>query len=255
MRIFKYIEGMAATLVIAFIASLQLASQAQEQRAYQEPLNESGELSHIAKLNEGLDDEGKRLLNEFVQVLPKLDAKKLKAETAEKFPLSALDALKAEFDAKNAPFKIGETITVATRIKVYTGPFGGMRDGKLVVGNKLVPTIDLTQETMDRANPEIIAEKRREFLKKNYYDPKAACMLKAKEATFFDRLEKLEKFYVALAQEHGKGKVQPDKAGENVNIAAFTPVAPAPEASSEASPLPGQNAPAIVSADGKENLN
>ncbi len=247
--------SVAAAFALAFLSCGQLSLAAQEAPAVPENLNEAGELTQISKLNDSLDDEGRRLLNEFVQVLPKLDAKKLKAETAEKFPLSMLERLKAEFDAKCAPFKIGETVTVATRIKVYTGAFGGMKDGKMLVGNKLVPTIDLSQETMDRANPEIVAEKRRDFLKRSYYEPKAAYMLKAKEAIFADRIGKLDSFYKVLAQEHGKGRAsQQDKGIDNVNVAVFVPVAPAPETAPAQQALPGQNAPSLAS-DSKENLN
>ena len=249
-----YIAGMTATaLAMTLFAAHPLSGGAQEAQA---EFNEAGELAQVAKFSDSLDDEGRKLLNEFVQILPKLDVKKVKAETAGKFPLALLEKIKADFDANYAPYKIGEIITVATRVKIYTGPFGGMREGKMLVGNNLVPTIDLMQETLDKANPEVISEKRRAYLKKNYYDLKAAYMLKAKEALFADRLEKLGGFYNALAQEHAKGRLQqPEKAGDNVNVATCLPLPkPAAENTSEQQNLPGQNSPSLAS-DNKENLN
>jgi hypothetical protein len=70
------------------------------------------------------------------------------------------------------PFKDGEIITVATRRKVYTGAFGGMMGGKLKVGMELVPTIDLSQDVMDKSNPDLMLKKQQDFIKENYYIPK-----------------------------------------------------------------------------------
>lgn len=245
--------GMAAAAVFLAGHPLCLGSQEAQPVAF----NEADEIAKITRLNDTLDEEGCRLLNEFVQVLPKLDVKKLKAETNDKFPLSMLESLKAEFDAKHAPFKIGETVTVVTRVKVYKGPFGGMKDGRLVVGNKLVPTIDLTQDTIDRANPVVSADKRRDFLQRAYYAPKAAYMLKAKEMVFADRLAKLEGFYSALEQGHGKGRAALADNKVDVNVAVYVPApvaAPSSEAAPEQPQLPGQNTPTLAS-DSKENLN
>ncbi len=66
----------------------------------------------------------------------------------------------------------GETITVETRKKTYTGAFGGMVGGKLKVGLDLVPIVDLSQDILDRANPELMMKRQQDFIKANYYAPK-----------------------------------------------------------------------------------
>lgn len=76
------------------------------------------------------------------------------------------------------PFKEGETITVETRRKVYTGAFGGMVGGKLKIGQDLVPTIDLPQDIIDRANPDLMLKKQQDFLKENYFVPKRESEMK-----------------------------------------------------------------------------
>jgi hypothetical protein len=70
------------------------------------------------------------------------------------------------------PFKQGEIITVETRRKTYTGAFGGMAGGKLKVGLDLVPTIDLSEDITERADPELMLKKKQDFIKRNYYIPK-----------------------------------------------------------------------------------
>lgn len=77
-----------------------------------------------------------------------------------------------------APFKEGEIITVETRRKAYTGAFGGMVGGKLKIGQDLVPTIDLPQEIIDRANPDLMLKRQQDFVKENYYIPKRESEMK-----------------------------------------------------------------------------
>lgn len=77
-----------------------------------------------------------------------------------------------------APFKEGEIITVETRRKVYTGAFGGMVGGKLKVGHDLVPTIDLPQDLIDKAKPDLMLKKQQDFLKDNYFAPKRESEMK-----------------------------------------------------------------------------
>lgn len=76
------------------------------------------------------------------------------------------------------PLKEGETITVETRRKSYTGAFGGMAGGKMKIGLDLVPTIDLAQDIIDRANPDLMLKKQQDFLKDNYYIPKRESEMK-----------------------------------------------------------------------------
>jgi hypothetical protein len=47
-----------------------------------------------------------------------------------------------------------------------------MLGGKLKVGVELVPTIDLSQDVMDKSNPDLMLKKQQDFIKENYYIPK-----------------------------------------------------------------------------------
>jgi hypothetical protein len=77
-----------------------------------------------------------------------------------------------------APLKEGGIITVETRRKAYTGAFGGMVGGKLKVGQDFVPTVDLSPDIIDRANPDLMLKKQQDFLKDNYYIPKRESEMK-----------------------------------------------------------------------------
>ena len=88
------------------------------------------------------------------------------------FSKEKLIEIQRQADKLYQPFKEGETITVQTRRKSYTGAFGGMVGGKLKVGVELVPTVDLSQEILDRAKPDLMMKRQQDFIMANYYIPK-----------------------------------------------------------------------------------
>ena len=63
-------------------------------------------------------------------------------------------------------------ITVETKRKVYTGAFGGMVGGKLKVGLDFVPIVDVSQDILDRANPDFMIKRQQDFIRENYITPK-----------------------------------------------------------------------------------
>ena len=69
-------------------------------------------------------------------------------------------------------FKKGEFITVETRQKTYTGAFGGLSDDKIMVGLDFVPTSNISQDILDRINPELMIFQKQQYIKNNYFEPK-----------------------------------------------------------------------------------
>jgi hypothetical protein len=228
----------AKAFLIAAMLSLPFMKEAGAQDCLP-ALGEAGEARLAAKYCGQLDKEGVEKLAKFIAELPKLDVKALRADVAKKFPEELLNAVKAEAEAKYAAYKIGETISVVTRRKSYVGAFGGMVDGKMLVGNQLIPTIDLTQENLDKANPKRIEELRREHLRIYFYDRKAAYMLEAKNELYVERLAKLDRFFKNLVLAHRKAKLKSaDELIERIDSVAQEATGAAPQAASQETPLP-----------------
>jgi hypothetical protein len=47
-----------------------------------------------------------------------------------------------------------------------------MVGGKLKVGLDFVPTVDLSQDIIDRANPDLMIKRQQDFIRENYTAPK-----------------------------------------------------------------------------------
>ena len=128
----------------------------------------------------GLSPEGQVELKKVLDEYPKFDEEKPskdfddknKKDFDVKFSKEKLNEVRKQGDNLFAPFKQGEPITVETRKKTYTGAFGGMVGGKLKVGTDFVPTVDLSQDILDKANSDLMMKKQQDYLKENYYTPK-----------------------------------------------------------------------------------
>jgi hypothetical protein len=128
----------------------------------------------------GLSPEGQAELKKILDEYPKFDEEKASKELLDKnkkdfdlkFSKEKLNEFQKQADKLYVPFKLGETITVQTRRKSYTGAFGGIVGEKIKVGFDFVPTIDLSQDILDKANTDLMMRKQQDYLKENYSTPK-----------------------------------------------------------------------------------
>lgn len=99
---------------------------------------------------------------------------KNKSRVNETYTKNYYDKVVAQAKKLYSPIKINDEITVSTRLRKYTGKFGGVFGNRIKVGRYWVPTIDLPKDLLDRMKPEKVKKNRIEYVQKYYYQARDA---------------------------------------------------------------------------------
>jgi hypothetical protein len=116
--------------------------------------------------------KGKAIYETKKQSYPDFENGKYDKEAEERYPL----------------VKIGDQITINTKRNSYTGKFGGMKGSLIIVGDKTLPTIDISEEELLRYSADKNQKARNAYVKKfsdEYNSKKLEFIDNLKEEIFF----------------------------------------------------------------------
>lgn len=99
---------------------------------------------------------------------------KHKSRVNEVFTKKYYDKVVADAKKKFMPINKGDVITVATRMRSYTGKFGGIHGNRIKVGHYWVPTIDLPKSLIERMSPALVKKNRIDYVQRYYYKARDA---------------------------------------------------------------------------------
>ncbi|HRU01525.1 MAG TPA: PA14 domain-containing protein [Victivallales bacterium] len=95
-------------------------------------------------------------------------------EKKDDYPPFELEKYQKEAESKYPMVKIGDEITISTRRNTYRGKFGGVKGNTIIVGDKVLPTVDIPPGELTKYSEELNKKARDAYISKfrNEYNAK-----------------------------------------------------------------------------------